>query len=238
MALDLVAITIRSPTRIRLSFSQTLAAGAFNPAPYEVTNLDAKGVDPTVRAALAVPNSPHVVEIVLSDTLASDALYEVACTLVPDTEPATFSGTMDFRTSAPPAPPSASVATDDMERLLYGADLVWNGRDLVEAANGDLARVEGLANVNAALLRLVEADGLPWEANYGGKARASVDAPSTSQRSLRGNLVRGVLRDDRTKEATVTLNLDDNSGTPEVTLDVKLIGNRQLSLTNDTKVGA
>lgn len=235
MALLLVAITQRSPRRIRLSFDHTLASGAFSTTPYVVSNTDAKGPDPAIREALAVPNSPHVVELVLSLNLVGGALYQVTCTAVPDTEPATFTGSMSFETSTPAPAPSVTITLEDIDRLLYGSDIFWNGEDFVEAPNGDLARISGVPNVEASTLRRIDADGLPWEPNYGGKARAAIDAPTPSLRSLRGQIQRDLLRDDRYEAVTVSVDLDDNSGKPSLSIEPVLIGNRQFAIKKDIR---
>lgn len=234
MALQLVTIAYRSPRRIRLFFDQTLDTGAFSTAPYVVTNQDSLGVDPNVVGAFIVPNSPHVVELALSDDMVSGALYRVTCTAVPDTEPATFTGFLEYRALTIADAPSPSVAVDDLSRALYGTDLLRNAfYDVVEDANGDLATIAGLPNVQSALERAVTANGLPWAPKYGAGARASVDAPSVTLPSLRGNITRACVADDRVKRVVSQVTFDDNTGKPELDTQVELIGNHQFQLLSD-----
>lgn len=233
MALALLAITVRSATRIRLSFDHVLASGAFAPGPYSVENLDAVGIDPPVKAALVVPNSPETVEVILAEELIGSGLYRVSCTAVPDTEPATFTGSLDFRPASAKKAPSATFAPNELDRALYGSDLVWDGADVVESATGDLETTEGVPNVENALTRQLLSDGLPWDETYGAKERAFVDAPSPSLPAARANAQRAILSDDRVRSVVSTVQGDDNGGAPIINLEVELVGGQGVSMQHD-----
>ncbi|HEU4729978.1 MAG TPA: hypothetical protein VFT22_18905 [Kofleriaceae bacterium] len=204
MAIQLLTLTYRTPRRIRLQFSTTLAAGAFAAGLYTVTNTDSKGASPGVVAALVVPNSPETVELALSLDLVSDAAYSVTGTNVPAVDLSTVTGTQALQTPGVPLSPSAVVNPGDSQALLYGTDIVWDGTDFVEDATGDLARVSGLANARQALLRLPVADALLWDPDYAPRTREFVDATPGSLPELRSLLERAYLRDDRVKLVRVT----------------------------------
>lgn len=214
MTIALHALEVRQETRLRLIFSGPLDTGAFGyPAPtfYSVANVDGCAPSPTVQAALLVPNSPNVVELVFSLPILNGVLYTVTAVGVPSTDSTvTPSGsTLDLRWGAKIEKPNVEPLYQNRQRLLYFIDLLWNGADFQETATNDLDRIEGTANVSKALNRGVEADSLPWDDTYGAKARQYVDSPSTAAGTLKGSISAQLLRDPRVKSAPVKFEVDD-----------------------------
>lgn len=214
MSIDLQSLEVRSETRIRLLFTNTLASGAFgSPAPafYEVTNEDGRGTDCDVQAALVVPGSATVVELVLSPAIVRGAVYTVRADGVPATDlsstPVDSTTGLRWGISAPKE--NVEPGLRDRQRLLYGIDLIWTGSDFQETALGDLDRVSGPANVTKALNRGVESGPLPWDNDYGAGARDFVDSPSLVSGTLKGSVASQILRDPRVKSSKVTHEIDD-----------------------------
>lgn len=217
---------IRSDTRLRLQFSSALAAGAFTgTGTITVTSQDALGASPTIKARLPVLNTPEAIELVLSVPLVEDGLYTVVLTGIPGADLTTASGTENIRLGTTYYVVNSEINNVDVEAALYGVDLVWTGADYLESPNGDLATVAGLANVHGALRRRLVSEGLPWNADYGTKARNFVDGPIASAPAFRGDILRQMLSDDRVKSASVKLDLsDDFVNDANYFVDIKLIG--------------
>jgi hypothetical protein len=217
VAIALQSVVVRHERRLRLVFTNSLAGGAFGvPAPsyYAIENTDGLGTDPTISAAMIVANSPQVVELALGIDLVPNAQYKVTAVGVPAVDATvTPSGTEDlFRFGQPTKGSSVEErAVLDRERLLYFTDLLWNGIDFQETPTADLDRVTGTANVSKALWRGIEADGLPWNRNWGGKARQFVDSPSLAGGSLRGSVVSHVLTDPRVRSAKSDIEIEETS---------------------------
>jgi hypothetical protein len=170
------------------------------------------GTDPAILAALIVPDSPNVVELVLDTDLISGGNYRllaegvpnVALEVTPDGSSERFwFGTTTTRRNVEPF-------KEDRQRLLYGVDLLFSGMDYEETANGDLARVEGPPNVTKALWHAIESDGLPWDPTFGGKAREFVDSPSAASGTLRGSVSAQLLKDPRVKSIKTSIEIDDD----------------------------
>ncbi len=215
MTIVLLAVEIKHERRLRLVFSQPLGAGAFGtpgPAYYTVTSLDSLGVSPAVSSALMVVTSPDVVELALDEDLVRGGLYEVEAVTVPalDASVTAAGSSEQFRYGLTAVTENVEPIKRDRERLLYGVDLLWNGADYQEAANGDLDTVGGTANVTKALYRNMESNGLPWDPTWGVGAREFVDSPSTVSGSLRGKMSSQLLRDPRVKELTIAVEFDDD----------------------------
>lgn len=213
---EMTAAIARNERRLRLVFSANLAAGAFTTfSYYTIANQDGKGIDPNVVAALVITDSATNVELVLDNDLVAGALYQVSAIGVPSTNggSSTSASTQLLRMSAPVASnrqPNTEPATSDAELLLYGIDLIWNGTDFQETANGDLDRIGGTQNALQALLRRATGHPLLWAPNYSPNARVYVDSPQGSMVSLRGKLQDQMLRDDRVKSVAVKLQFDDD----------------------------
>lgn len=231
MAISLLSLEAKHERRIRLVFSNTLDAGAFGipgPAYYVITSNDAKGPNPTVAAAMVVSGSPNVVELALSAALVVGGQYNVSAVGVPATDlsvtPVGSELTLQFGFSA--RKENVEPIKQDRDRLLYGIDLVWSGKDYVETADGDLDRVSGTPNVLKALNRGLESPGLPWDDSWGGKLREFVDSPSVANTPMRGSVSSQILRDPRVASVKVSLEFEDDN--TYLTADAKLVSGEPL----------
>ncbi len=204
MSIALTAVDPRSQRRVRLVFSHALSVGAFSSLAFYSVTSDGAGVSPAVNGAFLVPSSPNVVELSVTEDLLDGAQYTVSAVGVPATDSTTTPpGTvLSFRRGA--SPQSVRVddsPADDLLTEIYGEDLAWNGRDMVEDATGDLGRATGVANVMAAQERRLTSDGLQWDRAYGAKPRQYVDGPYPSVARLRGVCVQQAVQDDRVRRA-------------------------------------
>lgn len=196
-------------------FTNTLASGAFgSPAPsvYSITNDDGLAISPSIRAALLVPGSPTVVELVLEQPLSKGALYTLRADGVPATDLTTtpIGSTTPIRWGLSAPKENVEPIVRDRETLLYKVDLLWNGVDYQETATGDLERISGTANVTKALQNGVSVSGLPWDPTYGGFAREYVDSPATAAGTLKGAVSAFLLRDPRVRAIKVTHKIEDD----------------------------
>lgn len=225
MAITFQSVVYRSPRRIRLVFSNTLAAGAFATTWYTVTSTDSLGVDPSVLAALIVAGSPNVVELALSDEMAEGGGYAVtALAGVPAADASTLASNTALPLRAPGAAPADTGPTAEAREDLYLYDLAFNGDDFVETGDGDLATVSGIENAESALKRRELSEGLLWSSAYGAKAREYVDGPSTALPELRAALINQALLDPRVKAAEATLQLATD-GSYYFVVEAQLVGN-------------
>lgn len=212
MSITLDRILINSDTRVRLVFSGALASGAFAASLYTMSDVTLDASGPTVTAALAVSGQTNQVELVLESSLASGNTAAVNCTNVPAADLSTFTGNLasyfgpvvTFQLNVEPEQNASDV-------LAFGRDLVHNGNDYVESANGDLMTVEGIPNVQGALFRRVLAYGLPWDPTFGPKLDDYVDGPNEAAAPATGLIKQQILADDRTQSCTVTLLEDDTA---------------------------
>lgn len=214
MAISLQAVDIRHERRIRLVFTNTLAGGAFGvPAPvyYSVINIDGRGPDPGVKAALIVSGSTNVVELALEQPIVKGALYTVRADAVPaiDASVTPVDTTLDVRWGLTEKKLNVEPFVRERDELLYFIDLLWTGTDFQENAAGDLDRVTGTANVTKAIQRGAEASGLPWDPSWGGFAREYVDSPSAVSGTLKGSITAQILRDPRVRSVKVTHEIQD-----------------------------
>lgn len=237
MAINLLRVLVKHEKRIRAVFSTPLASGAFGvpgPACYAITSLDSAGPEPTVVAAMVVPGSASVVELVLSTALVKGGLYRLTTLAVPAIAGSAFSPLEheDFRYSFSTIADNSEPVKRDRERLLYGIDLLWNGVDYQETASGDLDRVGGTANVTKALNRGVESGGLPWDPSWGAGAREYIDSPSVAAGSLKGAISAQMLRDPRVKGAKVTFEINDSN--TSIHADASLISGELLERISQT----
>ncbi len=212
----LVGVVVRHERRVRLRLDTELRPAAFQSTGfYTLACKDGRGVSPAVVGALAVGADLHEVELALAADLAPGALYEVSIAGAPTTDGGTATGASLFRFGEASTARDGAPGVDDLDALLYGVDLVHDGNDYVETADGDLASIAGLPNVEAAVRRRLLADGLPWDPSYGPNARRFVDGPSGALPPLRGSLVKEGLKDDRVAAIDVTLG-------PESVFDVEV----------------
>lgn len=228
--MELVSLTVKHERRIRLYFDEPLAIAAFSmPASYVFTATDAFGIAPVVQSLFVVPSANNVIEIVFSDDLIEGGNYNVTAVGIPavSLNVSTSASTSNFRVGASQQLINREPATTSNELALYGRDITWNGIDYVETATGDLSRVSGVMNVDNALRnRMFEETGLPWDKEYGLKARRYVDGPTGSTRTLQSDIQAELLKDDRVTAVSCQINdADDTDITFNTT--ATLLGDRQ-----------
>lgn len=216
MAIELTAIVARSSTRLRLLFSDSLAAGAFGtpaPAAYVVDNEDGTAPSPEIKAALIVAGAANNVELVLGSPLSEGGLFRVRATGVPgqDASSSTALSDQHFRFAISGQIVNQEPKVSDSELLLYGRDLVWTGLDYGETAEGDLATTAGAENAFGAIKRRMLGAPLAWAPGYSPRAREYVDAPLPAIGTLRGRLEAQTLRDDRARAVQAELVLDEEN---------------------------
>jgi hypothetical protein len=215
MSILLSAVDVRHEQRVRVVFTTALASGAFGvpgPAYYSIENLDGKGANPSISAALIVANSPNVVELVLSIPLARGASYTLAAEGVPavDLTVTPVGSATGLRWGAPPVRENHEVVVSDRDRLLYGTDLLFNGNDYEETPTNDLGDVSGAPNVTKALNNRAVSEGLPWKPSHGGKLRQFVDSPSAVSGTMKGQLTSQFLQDPRVNNVKVSHEVEDD----------------------------
>lgn len=229
MAIDLLAVTIKHERRVRLVFDASLAGAAFSStAFYAITELDGLAANPGVVKALIVTSSPQVVELQLDTDLVQGARYSFSAVGVP---------ALDASTTPDPSVATATVGTEraaaaigapgpltDLERTLYGVDLVLDG-DFGETPDGDLDTVGGLRCATLDLQRAAESNGLPWDPTHGLHARGAVDGLPQGLQALRGRAIALMRRDDRISAADASVVLSDPEA-PTLLLRPTFIGAR------------
>ncbi len=203
--LAVLSSQFRSVRRIRLTFSSALASGAFLTTPYVVSSVDGLGASPiTTEAAFAISSDPNSVELSVNSDFTPGGQYLVTCTNVPPITGSNFTGTIQNQYGQPPiAGPNAEPETSDLQLILYGVDLQWDGIDFDEDTTGDLLTIQGRPNWQAAMARRMISNGITWDASYGAKAYQSVDAPQPYQASLAGRFLAQARLDNRTKQASI-----------------------------------
>lgn len=233
-------LLIRSPRRIRVTFSSALASGAFSPSWFTVSSLDGAGADPDVVVALAIDGAPEQVELALSTDLAPGGRYELAIAAgVPGADATTgLAAAEGFQTGAPPRAPAASFTASDLMNRLFLVDLLHEGGRFVETPDGDLATVGGPPNVKAAIERRVVSGPLPHRPDYGGNARKFVDAPAPILTMLRGQLERQARRDRRVVAASIEITEDRNDGDAQLLGTLKLIGDIPVRVSPNLRGGS
>jgi hypothetical protein len=233
VAISLRLLLVRSPTRIRLVYDNTLGGGAFVPSWFSLETLDGGGTNPNVVAALAVPDYPDQAELVLDAELVNGRLYQLD---VQAGVPATGGGgtagasTHQFRPEGRPADPSPSLRLDDVIAELFQVDLLHDGEDFAEEASGDLAGITGPENAKRAAARRILASGLAWRSGYGARSRHFVDAPEPSLPALRGRVSEQLLLDDRIVRSSVSIPAEQDGATPTVDVELEFIGGFRDSL--------
>lgn len=213
MSITLTSVFVRHERRILLSFSNTLAAGAFTSTSfYVIANTDGAGASPLVVAAIPITGAVSQVDLALDTDLVGGGQYTIFAVGVPCTDTSVTPGgtQLGFTLGTPADDSNVEQATTDIASLVYGTDLVWSGADFVETATGDLATVSGVQNYEAAITRrLTTPYVLPWAPSYGARSGDYVNAPRGSATVLRGALIRQAYADDRTLDCQVTLGFDD-----------------------------
>lgn len=212
MATVPLSAQVRGSRRIRIFFTGPLASGAFSSTtPYVVTSTsNIVSVPIVTNAVFAISTDPNAVEIEVNVDLIAGAQYTLTLTNVPTQSAPNFSGTIPIYVGQPIASvatpqPNVEPETSDIDLLLYGRDLYWNGSDIQETPGGDLATLWGQNNYLGAITRRVMSNGLTWDPGYGGKIQQYVDAPDVMQTPLAANVVSQARADDRTAQASVTV---------------------------------
>lgn len=208
--IDLISVDVRHEKRVRLLFSNNLAIGAFVPGLYVIDCPSGQATAPLVVATLIVPGSPNVVELSFSIPMVQGVAYSVSAVGVPasDASVTGASSVQMFNYGAKVEKHYVEPALRDRERLLYGADIIFDGNDFVETPGGDLERIEGKANVTKAVWRGVESPPLPHDPTWGVYAREYVDSPTAASMPLKGALIAQVMRDPRVRRATASVEVD------------------------------
>jgi hypothetical protein len=211
MAITYSNLIVRNERRIRLVFSEPLAAGAFGPgasvfALYTVVCTNGSGANPGISAAIVVPGGASNVELALNTDLVAGGIYAVTTVSVPGIDATISPSAVDTFTfgALPAATINVEQPQDDLGALIYGVDLVWTGSDFLETPAGDLATVSGVPNVQGAQKRrLTDQDGIPWDRTWGAQAAQYVEGPAPSGLDLLSVLRRQAVADDRVASATV-----------------------------------
>lgn len=199
MSIALTTVEVRHERRIRLTFTNSLAIGAYNVALYTVVNTDGRATSPSVVAAMLIPGMPNNVELALGTDLVPGAAYAVSANGVPasDLSVTPTPSTEQFVYGAKIFNVRTEPKIRDRERLVLQEDIIWNGLDFQESPTGDLATVAGKPNVTKGIWRSIETSGLPWDPAWGVDVREYVDSPSAAAGTLKGAISAQILRDER-----------------------------------------
>lgn len=234
MAINFVTAVVKTERRLRLFFDNTLAAGAFVTSFYTVENIDGVGPDPDVVSALIVSGAPNAVELALSENFAPKGLYKLdVASGVPATDFSTApAASYEFRTAGQRLAPSEEIDANEVDREFFGEDIVWDGRDWAEDAEGDIAAISGVENARQAVIRRLEGSPLQWDETYSPRAREFVDGPPTVLGDLRGLMVAQALEDDRVEQADAkVLGLDaDNKPQRTIRTTIVFVGGSRESI--------
>ncbi len=230
MPTSLLSATVRHERRVRLAFSQTLAAGAFGSAAltlYAVASLEGDAASPAVLKALAVSGAPDTVELQLGDDLSQGALYSFSAVGVPGLDasvtPDPSAAPVRLARETRAASLGARGHASPFEEKLYGRDIRWSGTDFAETPAGDLDTVSGVECAEADLTARLAEHGLPWDRAFGLGAYDYVDAPITSLPQLRGKALSQMRADDRVASAEAVINIDDPEA-PTIVATPTLVG--------------
>lgn len=239
MAIAFDSLICRSLTRIRLAFSAPVGVGAFATFRYTVTSLDAAGVDEVVTSVLPIADSPQSVELALQFDLVALGRYRLTYIAIPGLDASVAAGSFDFESPGEQQHASATVQQDDVLALLYGEDLVHDGNDFVEGADGDLAVEKGPEVIKAWVMDMVESEGILWDADYAPNTRSYVDGTVGALPSLRGAILRKTLRNDRIKQANAKIlpQVDGLEDQATIDIDIDLSGGARVKAQPSIAVG-
>lgn len=229
MALGLLSVFERSPTRIRLIFDGALASGAFVATSYLAAESLDGSMTPTrtwsVTGAIAIASNSAAIELVLSSPMTEGSWAWVSfLTLVPAVSGGPFVGATSpqIRSSEPLPPPSPEVSQTDFDAVLWGEDLFFDGGDWRESPEGDLAVISGPANAEGAIVRRMLSEGLTWDQSYGLRPRRYIDAPAVTARAILGEAQAQAVADDRIAQAASTLGPVDPTVPDAITIETAL----------------
>lgn len=236
MAFILARLFVRTPTRIRFFFTDTVTAAPLSS--WQFSSLDGNP-DPVQVESLIVQGSQ--VEVVLSAALVGGGSYRATLRAlhVASGFPTAPAATFDFRAPASAAAPSQQLSIAAFKANLFGEDVVWTGSDWAEGADGDLLVNTGPDVAVSAVLRRESSEGLMWDPSYGLKPSDFVDAPAGELANLVRRIERQAIADDRVKAAKAKA-LGAAADDPEqqiVGLDVTLIDGTSRSLSVPVQAG-
>jgi hypothetical protein len=212
MAIELASIFVRTPTRIRCFFTDTVTAAPVSA--FAIESTDGVGVDPAIAEALILQGNQ--VELTLSDALVGGGSYSLTLTagLVHGGAPTAPGVVVGLVAPASKAAPSKQLSIELLTNNLFGEDIAWSGTDWLEGPDGDLVVVSGRENARAAVTRRMLSDGLAWDDTYGLKPSEFVDGPEGELQTLVARAETQALADDRIKSATAKL-LGASAANPE-----------------------
>lgn len=218
-----IDVVPRSRRRLWLKFSEPLGAAAFTTLSFYTIVAEA-GTAPSVVAAFVVPGNTSVVELALGSDLTAGEDYTAYAVGVLDSDgDVTPAGSgLPFRIGVQRPRPVAASPGEDALDATYGVDLFWNGSDIAEDAQGDLATVSGRENAKAALERRLTSDGLPWDGSYGAKPREYVDGSPLTAHQLRGTLAAQAVEDDRVTRASAKVLPPDENNPEQTTIETTI----------------
>lgn len=207
MALALLRIEQRSPTRFRLRFDGALASGAFGPsslAGYTAAeSYDGSAVAARTWAmsgAIAIISDPAAVELVLSLSVSDGAWFWVIFNAaVPAISGPPFAGALSptIRTAEKVPAPSPEVPTSELDAIIWGEDFIFRDGRWVESSSGDMLVETGMGVAVHALERRQISEGLLWDPSYGLRPRRFVDAPTVNAPAIAGEAQAQAVADDR-----------------------------------------
>lgn len=230
MTIALVSALVRHERRIRLFFSNSLAAGAFTSLSfYSVASVDGRATSPIVVKAFAVANSPDVVELALDGDLVQGAAYSFSAVGVPALDlsvtPDPSAAVAQLPSEVRPATLGTRGSPSDLERTIFGVDLLFDA-DFQVDPSGDLSTQGGAPVLRRDLASRLLSDGLPWDATFGLRPRQYVDGAASAVFALRGKAVNQVLLDDRVRSCTASVDASDPTA-PVVTVAPVPVGNQK-----------
>lgn len=209
MTIALGNVMVKHERRIRLFFTNTLDAGAFDASHYVVTSNGLPQL--TVVQAYVVANTPTCVELAFNGDLSQFGVYTLSALSVPALDASTTSATPDannttnFAIGGTVTPPNVESPDDDLDALVYNRDLVFDGNDIVETEGGGLATTQGLPNYQGAIQRrVVQSRPLPWAPRYGDHMGEFVNGPAPLASTAAAKARRQAYADDRTKSVSIT----------------------------------
>jgi hypothetical protein len=229
MAIEFQSAYSRSTTRVRVVFSNTLGSGAYSTSFFSLAVVDGYAVAPPIVEALLVPGRGQDIELALGGELTEGARYLLTISAgVPDVLSDTAAGAT-ARLTIPQTQLAANEEQTDTAILdeLFQRDLLHDGTDFIEDANGDIAQLVGLDNARSAVARRVAADGLKWDQNFGPALREHVDEHPSALYAMRSKIGANLRQDDRIADADVRVSDADigDDGTVVLPVDITFVGN-------------
>ncbi len=229
MTIALVSAQIRHERRARLFFSNTVAAISFTSTSYYLVDCtNNAGPSPLVSAVFAVASTPNAVELQLSSDLAPGGVYKFSADgVVADDHSTVPGGSEAYAAFGEQVTRPNKGPVTELEALLYGLDIRFEGGEFIENAAGDLETISGPPLVRRDLWNRLLSDGLPWDPDYGVKSREWIDGSPGALFALRGRTSDQMTEDDRVRDVEVTIKDDGAEAT--VTVAPILIGDSNVA---------